>query len=119
MEMRVLMCGGRDFNDVKLFAKAINALLLTDSIDLVIQGGAKGADLMAELWAMRVGIPTVCYPANWTVHGKAAGYIRNKQMLEDGKPDLVMAFPGGKGTANMVKIAREAGVSVQEIRKEI
>ena len=57
----------------------------------------------------------LAYPANWKKHGRAAGPIRNKQMLEEAKPDLVIAFPGGAGTANMVKQAREAGVKVEII----
>lgn len=52
------------------------------------------------------------YPADWARFGKSAGYLRNKQMLEEGKPDLVVAFPGGRGTANMIAIAMKAGVKV-------
>lgn len=50
------------------------------------------------------------------LEGKAAGPIRNQRMLDDGKPDRVLAFPGGRGTANMVKLAKAAGVPVHEIR---
>jgi len=53
-----------------------------------------------------------CYPALWEVHGKSAGFIRNKLMLEDGQPELVIAFPGGRGTSNMVSLAESAGVEV-------
>jgi hypothetical protein len=55
------------------------------------------------------------YRADWAKHGRAAGPIRNKQMLEEGKPDLVVAFPGGQGTANMMSQVREAGVRVMAI----
>ncbi len=113
--MKILVCGGRDFNDVKLFDKTINTILLSSSIDLVIQGGARGADLMAEQWALRVGIQTIRFPANWDTYGRAAGPIRNTQMIEEGKPDLVVAFPGGRGTADMIKKAKEAGILVKEI----
>lgn len=54
------------------------------------------------------------FPADWDKYGKRAGYLRNVQMLDEGKPDLVVAFPGGKGTAMMVKLAKERGVRVIE-----
>jgi len=53
------------------------------------------------------------FPADWSRHGKSAGPIRNRQMLIEGRPDIVVAFPGGKGTANMIKQAVEAGVKVE------
>ena len=59
------------------------------------------------------------YPADWDTHGRGAGPIRNKQMLEEGKPDLVIAFPGGKGTANMIGQAKEAGIPVREIEAKV
>jgi UDP-N-acetylmuramoylalanine-D-glutamate ligase len=60
-------------------------------------------------------IPVETYEADWDTHGKAAGPIRNKRMLDEGKPDLVVAFPGGRGTANMISQARKAGVEVIEV----
>jgi hypothetical protein len=50
--------------------------------------------------------------ADWNTHGRAAGPIRNQRMLDEVKPELVVAFPGGRGTADMVRRAREAGVNV-------
>jgi hypothetical protein len=82
--------------------------------DVIIHGAAPGADTLAGQWAADKGIPVEAFPADWEKHGRAAGPIRNKQMLDDGKPDLVVAFPGGWGTANMCKQAREAGVRVLE-----
>jgi len=55
------------------------------------------------------------FPADWGKYSKSAGYIRNKQMLAEGKPDLVVAFPGGKGTANMVKLAKLANIPIHTI----
>jgi hypothetical protein len=60
-------------------------------------------------------VPVVRYPADWARHGNAAGLVRNQQMLDDGKPDLAVAFPGGKGTADMVRRARKAGIPIKII----
>jgi hypothetical protein len=76
-----------------------------------------GADSLAAAWAMSRGIPTLAFPADWKKDGKAAGFIRNATMLRDGRPELVVAFPGGKGTAHMVNLARAAGVPVLESAK--
>lgn len=67
---------------------------------------------MAEEWALLRGIEVEAYAAQWSVHGRAAGAIRNRQMLEEGKPDLVVAFRGGSGTRNMVEQAVKANVQV-------
>jgi hypothetical protein len=80
-----------------------------------VTGGANGADHSAEDWAIDNGIVRRVFPADWDKHKRAAGPIRNKQMLVEGKPDLVLAFPGGKGTRNMVAQARSAGVDVIEV----
>lgn len=120
--MRILVCGGRDYSDYATVKREIlktiyylnkkNLPLLTT----IIHGNASGADVLAQAAAEWFGMETEVYSADWTKYGKSAGYIRNKQMLVEGKPDIVIAFPGGKGTANMVKIAKEAGVEVIEIK---
>lgn len=79
---------------------------------VIIEGDAKGADRAASDWAVCNYSKHEVYPADWQRHGKAAGPIRNRQMLNEGKPDLVVAFPGGAGTAHMVSIAKVAGVEV-------
>lgn len=111
--MKVLVCGGRDFNDSLTLGSWLGGIHKNNGpITLLIEGGARGADFMAREFAKWAGIPSKTFPADWDTHGKAAGHIRNKQMLDEGKPDLVVAFEGGKGTANMVKQAQAAGVRV-------
>lgn len=83
----------------------------------IITGAARGADRFGGDWAAIEHCLLEEFPAAWEHHGRAAGPIRNRQMLKEGKPDLVIAFPGGNGTANMVKQARQAGVEVIEIEK--
>jgi hypothetical protein len=84
-------------------------------VSVVIEGESRGADKLAALWASRRSIPLEPYPADWDRWGMAAGPKRNRQMLIEGKPDLVVAFPGGDGTADMVRQARKAGVRVREV----
>jgi ABC-type Fe3+-hydroxamate transport system substrate-binding protein len=112
---RVLVCGGRDYSDVHRVEAVLSKLHDEAGIDLIIQGGARGADLMAHLWAGRNGVPSDTFEADWENQGSFAGPTRNKRMLDEGKPDLVVAFPGNRGTADMVRKARKAGVPVVEI----
>ena len=106
--MRVLVCGGRDFINRKLLYETLDEL----NIEFIISGGARGADLLAVEWANNMFIDYVVYPADWDKFKRSAGPIRNRQMLVEAKPDLVVAFPGGVGTANMIKQAQKAGIEV-------
>lgn len=92
--MRVLVCGGRDFADFTAVCDALNTYAY--EADLVIHGGGRGTDYLAGEWAEHHQIPVRIFPADWDKHGHAAGPIRNRQMLVEGKPDLVVAFPGGQ-----------------------
>lgn len=113
----ILVCGGRDFIDYGLIDRELCEILDIGSgtPHIIIQGGAKGADFLAKVFAHEYQLECVEYPANWKAYGKRAGHIRNAQMLEEGKPDLVIAFPGGNGTEDMVNKATNAGVRVIEI----
>ena len=112
--MRVLICGGRDYQDRRGVFAALDRLHAKRGIGCVIHGGAAGADFLAGAWADERGITTATFPADWSTHGLAAGPLRNQQMIDEGKPDGVIAFPGGAGTADMVERARRAGVTVWE-----
>ncbi len=116
--MRVLVCGGREFANRQMLTAALNRLHQVRGITMIIAGGARGADTMAEWWAKGIGVPCDVYEADWISLGRKAGPIRNQRMLEEGKPDLVMAFPGGRGTADMVRRGKEAGVEVIEVTYE-
>lgn len=116
--MKVLVCGGRDFNDAMTLGSWLGGIHKQHGITLLIEGGARGADYMARKFAEWAGIPVKSFPADWS-QGKSAGPVRNRQMLTEGKPDLVVAFPGGKGTADMVRQANAAGIKVLEIKAEI
>jgi hypothetical protein len=112
--MRILVCGSRHFNDLDQMEEVMFQNFYPG--DILIHGDAKGADRLAE----RTAQPYVIverYPAKWKEYGKRAGPIRNQQMLEEGKPDLVIAFlaPNSKGTKDMVARAEKAGVPVKVI----
>ena len=126
--MRILVCGGRRFayvevtgrgnrkwvRDIEATNKAIDVVKSYNPTAL-IQGGATGADEIAEFVSHMMSLPMEVYRADWGNMGRAAGPIRNQKMLDEGKPDLVIAFPGGDGTADMVKKAKKANVNVVEI----
>lgn len=140
--MIILVCGGRKFNDYVFLASAMNRILddrkvgvAHDSWPTIIHGGAGGADRLADRWACNHYYPIKEFAADWadTSHPGAvirtskngvpydvtAGFRRNQQMLDEGRPDLVVAFPGGSGTADMVRRARAANVEVKEISYEM
>lgn len=114
--MRVIVCGGRDYQDrVKVF-EALHAILKKHGRITVIQGGCPtGADLHARAFAASTKgiVHLINEEADWTAHGKAAGPMRNQAMIDRHKPDGVVAFPtGGPGTTDMIERAEAAGLKV-------
>lgn len=118
--MRVLVCGDRNWVDYDLVVEKL--LSIGDGPHIIIDGAARGADSCGNRAAINLGWPYVRFPANWNKYNRAAGPIRNQQMLDEGKPDLVLAFHddinGSLGTADMVRRARRAGVKVEVISHE-
>ena len=126
--MRALVCGSRTFSDEWIVHRVLDGIYdhehAWNNPVVIIEGGAKGADALAESWVAGHGTeyphPHEQYPADWTRHGKAAGHIRNQRMLDDGRPDVVFAFVDkplaeSRGTADMVRRARAAGVPVHVV----
>lgn len=109
--MKVLVCGGRDFSDSAWVFRVLDSL----NPDHIIEGGATGADAFAQAWAIHRCKTLSTVQADWKRHGRAAGAIRNQEMIDRFNPDLVIAFPGGKGTADMIRRARKAGIEVMEM----
>lgn len=126
--MRVLVCGGRENWDHEGVARELDArhAKYNEACDLVldqmlprftiITGGAPGIDSVALQWAMRNKVRFELFQADWKTHGRAAGPMRNKSMLVEGKPNLVLAFKGGRGTADLVRQARTRGIEVVEVK---
>jgi len=114
--MRVLVCGGRNFRSPAQVAKALEELHSVHKFTHLIHGGYRGVDTYASDWAKtKPEITRYVSYADWDTYGAAAGPIRNSHMLTWG-PDLVIAFEGGDGTADMVNKARAAGIKVLEIK---
>lgn len=113
---RVLMCGGRDYDNWSYICSTLRRVHAERQFTLLLHGRARGADSWAGYWAVHHGVPVLTFPADWDRYGRRhAGPIRNQQMLDQGKPDLCIAFPGGSGTADMVRRARAANIEVIEV----
>ena len=123
--MRALVCGGRNYSDYIKFTNSLNQLHEQMGFTAIIHGAASGADTLADRWAKTAGVPVKTFPASWKTHDdrcgyrcrqgqycRRAGFRRNEQMLHQGRPDVVIAFPGGPGTASMIKLAQDASVMV-------
>lgn len=140
-EAKVLVCGGRNWGELPknfdqlpkaeqeqaerlaiIQQQALDETLMAihEKVNIVeiIEGDARGADKWAGKWAKTNGITNTKFPADWDTHGKAAGFIRNAQMLDEGKPSLVVAFPGGNGTQDMIERAKKAGLPIFELVSE-
>jgi len=116
MNRRVLICGDRNWKNFDLILNTLQKEHEKVPIEVVIQGGAKGADLWGAFAAHRLKINCIQYSAQWDIYKKAAGLIRNQQMIDEGKPTEVWAFhndlKNSKGTKDMVLRSRKAGLPV-------
>lgn len=115
--MRLLVCGGRDFHNWPHLRSVLDAVHHRVPLAEVIHGAARGADYLAGKWARLRGVPEDAYPVDHRLDGPwpGAGAMRNLRMLREGKPHMVLAFPGGRGTGHMVREARERGLPVWEV----
>lgn len=111
--MRILITGSRDWEDRSIIRAAIlNELMSQGGVQhTIIHGGALGADSMADSIAREVGLTVECHPADWTTHGKKAGFIRNTQMVESGA-DVCLAFikNESRGATMCADIAERNGI---------
>jgi len=111
--MRVIVCGGRHYRDRAAVFCALDRLHRERGLTFLAEGACPtGADKWAREWRKSRGVDGESFEADWTRYGKAAGPIRNGEMLHDVGPAGVIAFPGGRGTADMVERADAAGLKV-------
>lgn len=135
--LRILVCGGRDYADRSAVIRELDRLTIDEGDMLprkgtvIIHGACRtGADRWADEWAVVNWCPCEEFPADWTnierpgavvrkrkdgsLYDAAAGPHRNQRMIDEGRPDLVVAFPGKNGTADMMQRARAAGIEILE-----
>ena len=113
---KLLVCGGRDYTDKEAVWNLLDRAHAKFNITHLIHGYAKGVDRLAGEWANARGVQEVSCPANWERFKNAAGPIRNQYMAEL-DPNALIAFPGGKGTKNMVEQAARHGITVYSASK--
>ena len=111
--MRMLITGSRDYKDKEIIIDAIEKYLGNEYIEdvIIIEGGARGADRIAQQHALDMGYIVETYPANWDKYGKNAGSIRNQEMVDSGA-DICLAFPleGSIGTYDCIRRAKKSGI---------
>lgn len=109
--MRTIVAGSRTWDNFDIMETVLNARDITE----VVSGNAKGADELGEWWATKNGVQIKVFPANWSLHGKAAGYIRNEEMAK--YADALVAFWDGKskGTKHMINLAHKYGLQVEVV----
>ena len=115
---RILVCGDRNWRNVELVFKVLNEYWPS----VVIMGGARGADAIAGRWALEHEMKLEVFPAEWSIYGRGAGPVRNQRMLDEGRPDMVLAFhndlKNSKGTRDMVNRSHRVGLPVRIVREE-
>ncbi len=112
--MRVLICGDRNYRNAK---SMFHYLSTVPKDTIIIEGEAKGADTIAWVCCEILGLKYISFPANWAAYHKAAGVKRNQEMLDQGKPDLVVFYHDNldesRGTIDMITRADRAGIIVE------
>lgn len=110
--IRLLVCGGRHYNEREKVYRALDLLLEKYTIEVLIHGDAPGADQLADDWAKSRGVPRLPFPAKWSKYRLRAGPVRNQQMMDEANPTAGVAFPGNSGTRDMITRLRKAGIKV-------
>lgn len=128
----IIVCGGRTYDDAVFLYDWLDRFRAAEEVIRVVQGCAPGADTIAKAWAEDRGIEVIDVPAEWKdlshhdaviFHGRdgdydaRAGFRRNLKMATDYHASYCIAFPGGRGTASMVAIAKDCGIDVLEPQK--
>lgn len=114
-ELKLLVCGGREYNDRRTVDRVLDMLHASKPVGLLIHGACRGADLLAEDWAKKRQIMYCGVPAPWNLHGNKAGRMRNSYMLDILKPDVVVGFPGDTGTRDTLTKSRNAGIDAIDV----
>ena len=111
---RVLVCGGRGYTDKDILYDYLNERLAAWHFKVLIHGDARGADRLADAWALEHGVQPAACRANWPRWPRQAGPIRNNRMLIL-QPQVCIAFPGHTGTADMIRQCESSGIEVKRV----
>ena len=113
--MKLAVVGSRTFNNYDLLKMYLDKIHSREPITFIVSGGAKGADILSERWADENGIPKIIFIPDWDKYKKAAGFIRNKDIINES--DKVIAFHDGisKGTLSSINIAKSQGKKVYTV----
>lgn len=114
--MKVLVCGASRYQDREALFSCLDDLHAATPVSLIVNGGARGVDYLASLWANERGIELKVFKADRHSSGQDAFVVLNGRMLETIRPDLVVAFPGGTITADLIARAKIAGIPVKKVR---
>ncbi len=116
--MNILVCGDRNWNRIDIIERELKKF---PHGTVVIHGAARGADTLGGFVADKLGFKVLAFPAKWNIYGRGAGPIRNQQMIDEGRPELVLAFheniDKSLGTKDMVNRSRKAGIKVEIFEK--
>lgn len=112
----VLVTGGRLFDDREFLFSVFDVLHALSPIRVLVHGAQRGADKMAGAWACARGVTEFEFPAQWNLHGQAAGPLRNTRMRNVSMPDVGVAFSGRYGTRDMVRKLLSANIPVLDFR---
>ncbi|QDP66524.1 MAG: hypothetical protein Tp1111DCM1126091_30 [Prokaryotic dsDNA virus sp.] len=113
--MKVIIAGGRDFNDYALMKRKLDHLFSKRMPDEIVSGNARGADALGERYAKEHSIDLKLFPANWSEHGRAAGHIRNAEMANYGTHLVAFWDKRSRGTLNMIETAKKKGLNVRVV----
>lgn len=120
--MRIVVFGGRNYSDWVAFCRAMEPYRGYGEALTIISGHATGADQMGEQWGLIYRAKVLTFPADWRPGGifdRMAGFRRNQQMIDEGKPDRAMECPGGNGTADMHRRLVRAGIPIEYVVKSV
>jgi len=113
--MIVLVTGGREYQNPRELKAALDHFHGIHNFTYLVHGDARGADQMAHRWAKKNGVQPVAFEALWDVEGDDSGTLRNGRMIAFSNPDLVIAFSGGRGTANCMRQAHAKGIPIEDV----
>lgn len=111
----VAVTGGRDYDDWKHVDAVLSRLHTERPIDVLVQGGAEGADYLAKTWAVSNAVQFAEFKVTtkqWRINGKSSGPRRNYLMLSVCRPNVIVVFPGGNGTTDCARQAKRLGVKI-------